>query len=109
MRFCPATALAATENGCTTRLAGLVTVLSTMSVGPIDRLEDGNGPAIHAGERRLLPAGLAGIGHDREAVAGRRGEAAGGRRVDRAGQRGAAGDRELAVLVARRSCRRCRP
>ena len=49
-----------------------MTVLSTMLVGPTTGWKIGQAAAIHAGEREAVAAGLAGIGHDREAVAGRR-------------------------------------
>ena len=55
MRFWPATALAATENGWTTRLAGLVTVLSAMLVGPTTGWKMERAPLFTPVNERLLP------------------------------------------------------
>ena len=92
MRFWPATALAATENGCTTRLAGLVTPVSAMLVGPTTGWRIETAPLFRPVNERLSPpVSLAYV------TIGKLAPAVGvkplaSRGVDRAGQRGAAGD-----------------
>ena len=48
-------ALAATENGCTTRLAGLVTVLSTILIGPTTGWKMEAAPLLTPVNERLSP------------------------------------------------------